>query len=69
MKRHSIIRAILFAAFVITVSLLLFACGGKGEDKHKVVLWLTDAEGVTVVGDNPVYVEDGGTATFEVRSI
>ena len=67
MKRHLIIRAILFAVLAITVSLLLFACGGKGEDKHKVVLWLTDAEGVTVVGDNPVYVEDGGTATFELK--
>ena len=67
MKKHPKIKAVLLIAVIIVLSLLLFACREPEADKHKVALWLSDTTGVTVDGDNPVYVEDGGTAVFKLN--
>ncbi|MBQ8879726.1 MAG: leucine-rich repeat protein [Clostridia bacterium] len=54
--------------FLLALSLLVLAAcaqGGGGDEKCKVTLIST--EGVSVIGDNPMYVEKGGTAVFTVQ--
>ena len=54
---------------MLCLAFALCACGSSdnGGDKssHKVMLSLP--EGVSVVGENPIMVEDGGTAKFKLN--
>ncbi len=67
MKRKAFkIFALLFATALLL--LLLGGCdGGESADDGRVKVLLAYGEGVRVTSDNPVYVERGGTATFNIQ--
>ena len=62
-------KKILLSLALIFAFLTLFACtpGGGGEDTPKTYkVMVIENDGITITGDNPVTVEEGGKATFTV---
>ena len=59
--------SLLFLTFCLAFALCACGSSDNGGDKssHKVMLSLP--EGVSVVGENPIMVEDGGTAKFKLN--
>lgn len=63
MKKH-FTKLLSLALFVSLCAFLLSACSGGTTTKFNVAVGVPD--GVIVKGDNPISVEKGGTATFEI---
>lgn len=63
MKKH-FTKLLSLALFVSLCAFLLCACSGGTTTKFNVAVGVPD--GVIVKGDNPISVEKGGTATFEI---
>ncbi len=57
-----------FLIFFLALSLLLLAsCMQNSGGKNQCKVTLIASEGVTVIGDNPVRVDNGGTAVFHLE--
>ena len=63
MKKH-FTKLLSLALFVSLCAFLFSACSGGTTTKFNVAVGVPD--GVIVKGDNPISVEKGGTATFEI---
>ena len=64
MRKHILIF------ILVLVTMLLASCGGggnSGEGNEQCKITLITSEGVTVIGDNPVYVDKGGDAVIEIE--
>lgn len=60
------IKTLILSLALVFISLVLASCSEPSGDDGKIKVLLTYGSGVTVTSDNPVYINEGESASFDI---